>query len=802
MEEHSYVSCIKINGIPILPPMITKDIRQEMSNYKESAINIEKKLAVLRAAKKSNNYDIYKENVRNKSKDVQLRKKNYRFKEDLVPVESRNGNFNETDVPVEISENLQYSKRLDTKYKLENQTNLTSNTMLRSELVSVTNSTDHYLNETVSKKPEVEVVSNAWKPQVPKTLNIIPLTLSDSNCRRNEEYQESGSDNTEDTPKLVRQGSYVLDAPSPILLAHMQMKLASPTCTPCSEYMPTSYANTVCRKEWKIAQGKIEWEHEAKNKEPFPAASLTGLSTQTRSTSCNRGRAMRKSVSLQAKPKSLSASTYSSARSVDCIQTMLAQEHMNRSNIEINYDKKYNVNSSNEKMPKFQRWKRCNNFSTFNSTYRFGGSLENLDNSSGFSKFTEGQYNNISTKNNLTIDPAFQLKSSTASDKLLTVYKKVQVMHKKQMAELMSRQQKEQTLLQQEFEKQQFLLLTEIRKSFPELSVSLLSENILSPAFNQSENNNEKFFEHIDNNMKSTKILESNLQQENRVEHLQDDSTKMVQCPVDYIYSEINHCTESCTVKDSRSTEPLITKPSYKIDNFTSEKKESEIHTHNAKSYENELTKEMNSSKRSNVSRELFPLDSKTIHVPIIERTMYGTKHIEAVNIINAYARGYLVRRMMRTERVIALKNTYKEALHCMLKLHVDAPLNRSEFNFLQRLQLQCDAASMNIVELFAQSPVKRMQIIAQDREIKQFRIERPTSARSYSFATQRTLARKKLKEMEEYQPASFVRTCLSTRSRCQTWTSDVKERLISPNILYHSIKRSTSAGTVRKPWR
>lgn len=62
---------------------------------------------------------------------------------------------------------------------------------------------------------------------------------------------------------------------------------------------------------------------------------------------------------------------------------------------------------------------------------------------------------------------------------------------------------------------------------------------------------------------------------------------------------------------------------------------------------------------------------------------------IKAVNVINAYARGYLVRRMMRTERVIALKNTYKEALHCMLKLHVDAPLNRSEFNFLHRLQLQ-----------------------------------------------------------------------------------------------------------------
>jgi len=55
----------------------------------------------------------------------------------------------------------------------------------------------------------------------------------------------------------------------------------------------------------------------------------------------------------------------------------------------------------------------------------------------------------------------------------------------------------------------------------------------------------------------------------------------------------------------------------------------------------------------------------------------------------------------------------------------------------------------MNIVELFAQSPAKRMKVIAQDREIKESRTERPTSARSYSFATQKTLARKNMKEFE-----------------------------------------------------
>lgn len=43
----------------------------------------------------------------------------------------------------------------------------------------------------------------------------------------------------------------------------------------------------------------------------------------------------------------------------------------------------------------------------------------------------------------------------------------------------------------------------------------------------------------------------------------------------------------------------------------------------------------------------------------------------------------------MNTEKVIALKNTYKEALHCMLRLHVDAPLNLPELNFHKRLQLQ-----------------------------------------------------------------------------------------------------------------
>ncbi|XP_060832838.1 uncharacterized protein LOC132916658 isoform X1 [Bombus pascuorum] len=792
MEGHSYVSCIKINGIPILPPMITEDIKQEISNYKKSAINIEKKLNVLHIAKECNNSDIYIGKVTKESRDIKCKKRVHGSRENLISSECKNINYNETNtadrnnVPIEIFESsndnlektLQSSKNLNMECKSENQINLAPGTVSKSKSITASVDRDRCLNETASiKSTSTETISDICKPQVPKTLNIIPLTLNNTTCNRDRDSQESNFDNLGDTPKLVRQGSYVLDTPSPILLAHMQMELATSACAPCSEYVPTSYGNTNQQKEWNVTQAKIEWEYEPENKESVPI----------RNSNRKTNRKMCKSVSLQTKPES-SFVMCPSTKSADCIQTMLAKECINRSDIQINHNEKYIVDNNNEKIERLQTWNKYNSSCTSNPVCKLGGSLEDLN-----------EHNSIYATNNLMAkflkntdidNPIPKLKSTIASDKLLTVYKKVQEMHKNQMAELMFRQHREQTLLQKEFEKQQLLLLTEIKKSFPKISVSLLSENILSPAFND------------ENNMQNVRTLKNNLEQKNEVEYSQDNKTNITSCPLNYIYPEVNYDNAPCSTRYSYTAQSSETEPSVNINNSLTKTngRNTEMQSNDV-NYKKRLLEEGETSKRSNVSRELFPLDSKTTHVPVLERTIYETKHIKAVNIINAYARGYLVRRMMRTERVIALKNTYKEALHCMLKLHVDAPLNRSEFNFLHRLQLQCDAASMNIVELFAQNPQKRTQVIAQDREIKKSRIERPSSARSYSFATQRTLARKKLKEMEEYQPTSFVRSCLS-RSRCQTWTSDIKERLISSNILYESIKRSTSAGTVRKPWR
>lgn len=558
------------------------------------------------------NSNTYIEKVQKELKDI---KYNYSSRENLNSFEY--DNFNEnivtdvSDVPIEtfkssnenLEKTLQYDKDLNLRCKSENQINLVPSTVSRSE--SITSSNDSNTT-TLIKSTTTETISEIWKPQVPKTLNIIPLTLNNANLKENE-CQENDLDNLGDTPKLVRQGSYVLDTPSPILLAHMQMELASSTCAPSSEYVPTSCTNVNRRKEWNVAQAKVEWEYETKNKESVPIANFYS----------NIEHKMCKSVSLQTKPE-CSLATYSSTRSADCIQTMLAKEYIDKSDIQINQDKKHTIDNNNEMRKKFQTWNKCN--STFNSC-KIGGSLENLN-----------EQNNISTSNNFmeklsrnTDKNSISRLKSIASDKLLTVYKKVQEMHKKQMAELMFRQHREQTLLQKEFEKQQLLLLIEIKKSFPEVSVSLLSENILSPAFNQIISNDNKVFENNDN-MQNVKKVKNNL--EDKIEYSQDHM-KMISCPLNYIYPEMNYDNASYSTKYSCIVQSSETELS-NINNSIKKMKEKdvEIQSNDIKNHKEKLLEETEDSKRSNVSRELFPLDSKTTHVPIPDRTIYETKHV------------------------------------------------------------------------------------------------------------------------------------------------------------------------------
>ncbi|XP_012537476.2 putative mediator of RNA polymerase II transcription subunit 24 [Monomorium pharaonis] len=798
MQQEFYTSCIKINGIPLLPPLMTNTIKEEMRHYRSLAIKVEENLRdrrllrhiiwnkcvqadvtgpvdKLRSIRYSSDSDV-------SSRDVASDTNNSDSYSRMTMVEPTSRVAGEPMDNHDIQSFISDVHTTDSQLEVCVTNEFTVND---SKPIAAATDQDKYIDaiEAVSTPNENVTLPENWKPEIPKTLDIVPISLS------NDEEDISSSigisKETKNPPKLSRQGSYVLETPSPVLLAHMHAELTDENYTPTPT---TDYKSQ--RKQWSIAQSKVEWENKR-----FIAEDTEALS-KLRSTE-------KRSTFEDGEPE-VSTEPYQENKPISGTNTIVEEAG-------------YRLDAT----PTKHNRRPSTDFKKHNP-------IEKLEKDTGVLNLLNREYTEDanSPKSQLSRinekhhgkeeDPARRTESrksngktkSSTPDKLLMIYKEIEEMHKKQMTELIYRQRKEQSLLQAEFQKQQMLLLAEIRKCASGTPRQANSSNV---ALNRSLSNNETGSASRESNVNSPGNIYAETHRNIKLSPL---SNRVIVCPLDYLPSRNLYLLKHpLTADNSPATLDYdFTKKVSLSENTYNNNNNNNYYNNNNDS--NNGNNDDNSScesrdliacKNSNVSRQLFPLDSNTTHVPVLDNTAYLEKHVQAVNIINAYARGYLVRRLMHTERVITLKRTYKEALQCMLKLHVDAPLNLAEVDFLHRLQLQCDAASMNIVELFAQSPAKRMKVIAQDREIKESRTERPTSARSYSFATQKTLARKNFKEFEstmaKYQRPLVVKRNL-IRSRCQSWTSDMRDRLMSPNAMHQGIRRSTSTGAVRKPWR
>ncbi|EFN62103.1 Centrosomal protein of 110 kDa [Camponotus floridanus] len=688
-QQKFFSSCIKINGISLLSPLMTDSIKEEMKHYRALAIKVEEKLKSRHLVKRNIKDKCVQADVieTDKLKSIKYDSDSDLSNRDTTSDTNNSDSYSKTTI---IEPMMQVTGETRDKHNIQSATSdaqhsqvcLTDN--INAKPATIETDQNEYITATDTPALNEDVSSESWKPKIPNTLNIVPITLS--NEENNISSLAVASKENKSPPKLSRQGSYVLDTPSPMLLAqmHTEKELID------KNYVPTSTPthNASQRKQWNIVQPKMKWENKQLVAEDTKASNKLECTSEstTEHTEFNT-----------------LAESYQVDQFANSTKTEVTEEHICKFTSPKHndiFDTSLKKQNSLEKLEKDSSL--CVSNLSSEKSVEDANSLKSQ--SSCIDENKHDKMEDTKEHQNLII----KTKSSITPEKLLTVYKEIEEMHKKQMMELIYRQQKEQSLLQAEFQKQQMLLLAEIQKCSSNISYQVnASPNVIS---NQLSVNKERLG---DITSKTEQQLNVNPASNSRVEE-----------------------------------------------------------RYNSKS---------------------LPMK----HANVI---------IQAVNIINAYTRGYLVRRLMRTERVITLKKIYKEALQCMLKLHVDAPLNLAEVDFLHRLQLQCDAASMNIVDLFAQSPTKKMKVIAQDREIKQSRMERPTSSRSsYSFATQKTLARKNLKEFEstmtKYQRPLVVRKN-AVRSRCQTWTSDIRDKLMSPNTLHQGIRRSTSAGTVRKPWR
>ncbi|XP_033231185.1 uncharacterized protein LOC117182216 isoform X2 [Belonocnema kinseyi] len=775
--EKVYTSCIKINGVPILPPLMTQELREEMHYYKQLARAVGEKLKEIHLAKevKEPNEKIVMSNV-DDSFNSEIECESL----DVTP----NRVFT-TDYPAEM-ENIEITEKTDTKDAKDscnrtfigtwgsisdeenadqNETEIENNTS--SDTVSFSTDLNHYLNESTETSIRQDQLK---KPQVPKILDIIPVLDKDLSPFNACKEASKVSEIREETPKLIRRGSYVLDSPSPMLLAQLQLRKAN------TEYVPTPMTNVVKRKEWNISQAKAEWESQLKNNELFILNSL----------SSRMGFKLRRNSVPNVYNQKIYSTIYHSrsihsfelpqqAKSVDCIQTMLSNETAL-------CDKRCNVASHTRKCDASYRQISNDSEETYREKlgrYLIRRSLENVE--SQYLTRNESLQENESScsesydykipKSN-KIQSTIKSNSSVTFEKIVCIFKKVQEQHKKRMSALIAQQYREQVHLEQDFKRQEKHLIAEIKKAFPGLSISSLV-NSYSNIENEAPRNTrtEKLnssHSKISNSpyAKVSKSLSSNISYSpcsnkslspcyskanvisspsSKISNPRSAHSAVERCPLERIslnkfvrsvscHQMSNQCTQTAFPESPSSGSSPISRMQI------------------IKSLEDTFSQEefVAEQRHSAVSRTLFPLESKSTLVPVVDNTFYSDKHNKASTTINSYARGYLVRRLLKTEHVNALKNTYKEAIKCMLKLHVDAPLNLSELKFHQRLQLQCDAASMNIVDIFSRSPIQRMKIIAHDRELKKIRTEKPNSAISYSFATQRTLARKKLKEIQK----------------------------------------------------
>ncbi|XP_034240316.1 uncharacterized protein LOC117644796 [Thrips palmi] len=230
--------------------------------------------------------------------------------------------------------------------------------------------------------------------------------------------------------------------------------------------------------------------------------------------------------------------------------------------------------------------------------------------------------------------------------------------------------------------------------------------------------------------------------------------------------------------------------------------------------------------RRSWCSRQLFPDEYSQSHPDWVTQTYELQKH-QAASKIQAGVRGYLTRRLLKTERVQNCITTIRDTIVCALQLQREcAPhVEPSDLQLHGRLIQQLSAACEDLHHIFMGLPVKRrMAIIAADRERLRIRTPRSQSSlgsRPLSRATQIALQRKFNLGDPSDSASVHSRSSSANRSRRRSWAveSHMKASPMPTNIANNCevvsgclsrssapmslpLQRSASAGSSRKPWR
>ncbi|XP_063536695.1 uncharacterized protein LOC134746278 isoform X2 [Cydia strobilella] len=722
-QAGQYVSCMKINGVPLLPPLLSKECRKEMQYYKLLAKEVEKRIVELKAYVGDSDEDSAQDNTDAPELPQEYEQLHEPIQEILQVFDSNITTFREhkLEESLSASTNTTNSNSPDLcnsvsssnashslpKFSVNSLQNGISNSKVKS------NSSQHTpqpiepperdCNTTPKKITKVEQLTDdefsfdGTKPEreivdllrvefdiskvEPLLSGAFPdMTMTDGPASLGSKsftgsLNNIHSESVKDAATLVRQSSYTVLNPSPLLLAHLKVQSLSTGVEVTSISMSDSLSNLTTpkkRRSWDLESAKIKWSsmaHELKqktaqtkpveNKNPSKSTVKKPLQTPTRSKSVSEN-PRRASVP----GKALKSEPVQNQKPKKCTPSPYA-----------------NTNSINVKEPKAN--------------------------------------NNIQPSPKKLIseceDPATKVKE---------LYERIQNQQLLQMANLVEKQKREQLLLQQVFDEQNSILYRQLKTICPKspveakaawadkvdrgpVSLSQLinhkSPDSLTSTLTDTHNNLNKCAEVL----KKSKDITGSIKKQNHPGSPTDGSRTRTHSPKRTRTSrKLSYDTSS----SDREFEPILTDRTNDTlaglnVTFTSDSDEptfmeKQLSTHSA-------VRSMEHSVKVPARR------------PVQARLPPTPEQLAAASTIVAHAKGYLVRRLLRTERVQATVQTIKDALLCALQMHQDrAGIRGADVDLHRRLIQQITAACYSLHDTFvASTPAERCALIAVDRE-------------------------------------------------------------------------------------
>ncbi|XP_032517837.2 uncharacterized protein LOC116770461 isoform X2 [Danaus plexippus] len=760
-QSNQYMSCMKLNGVPLLPPVLSKECYLEMQYYKLLAKEVEKRIQKLKPYVVESDSESSED--RTDAPELPESEQSYDVSPDAIESELNNISTHLSTEKCLADCNIVRVQPVSNTYD-----NITSNFSMDSESASSKLSSKYVIdlslsiNETgrnivdsintsytpieiperdcdYSKKPKATVAEvKEGKCQAADQINF-SVSIKDTHIDALNLCQDgppslscksfTGSLNNIHTESvkeaeikpLIRQRSYTVLIPSPMLLAHLEVQSINTgmdiTSISMSESM-SNISNTKKRRSWDLETAKVKW-------------SSMALELKEKNLTNKNKAANPRSVSSKPVSKKVSQATPQRPRS-------LAQERIKRSP----------PKATNKSEP---AQKPRNSSSPVRNTPLQKPAQLIIPNK-------VPQKTEVETPNNADTsesDPATRVRE---------LYDKIQKQQLIQMANLVEKQKKEQMLLQQVFEEQNNLLFTQLKTICPKSPIDVKEAWVdhskedgsrgpvsLSQLMNQKqpeishgspvpstliETNN--YINYCDSVLKKSRDIKGSIKKAEDKDVGKGPSCQQVQRP------------RACS--PTRRNTPTSRKLTY--DNSASSDRDKDQLTDRTNDTMADI---LNVTFPSDYSDECPPClqhTATTCSETIATRSTTGScrstdKAIRSMeqtiqNSINSmsgrrkthqwreptpqermaatkivsYAKGYLVRRLMSTERVQATVQTIKDALLCALQLHQEREgIRGADVDLHRRLIQQITAACYSLHDTFiTSSSSERCALIAADR--------------------------------------------------------------------------------------